>query len=80
MHTFLFLFLIYGISIEICYFLQLYTYKFRKFPQYQYSYICYLYNAIRISRIHIIVFDKRSFIHTYLARNNYSEKTEFEYI
>ena len=47
---------------------------------YEYLYICYLYNAIQISRIHIIVFDKRSFIHTYIVQNNYSEKTAFEYI
>ena len=40
----------------------------------------YLYNSIKISRIHIIVFVIPTFIHTYLARNNYSEKTAFEYM
>ena len=38
----------------------------------------YLYNAIQISRIHILVFVIPKFIHTYLAQNNYSEKTAFE--
>ena len=32
-----------------------------------YSYICYLYNVIKISRIHIIVFVIPTFIYTYLA-------------
>ena len=44
-----------------------------------YIYI-FIYNAIKISRIHIIVFVTPTFIHTYLAQNNYSEKNAFEYI
>ena len=72
-------FLIYGISIEIVIFCNythtnLENYSCNSIP------ICYLFNAIKISRIHIIVFVIPTFIYTYLARNNYSEKTAFEYI
>ena len=66
--------------MKIVIYLQLCTYKLKKCLLKLYSYICYLYNAITISRIHIIAFVIPTFIYTYLARNNYSEKTAFEYI
>ena len=74
-----FIFLIYGISIEIVIFCN-YTHTNFENLSCNSIHMCYLYNEIKIIRIHIIVFVIPTFIYTYLARNNYSKKTAFEYI
>ena len=71
-------FLIYRIFIEIVIFCN-YTHTNLENFSCNSIHIYYLYNVIQINRIHIIFFVIPSFIYIYLERNNYSEKTAFEY-